>query len=326
MSIIEVKDLCKEYKIRHRHDSALKTFFDKKYDVRNAVNHLTFSIEQGQAIGFIGPNGAGKSTTIKMMTGILEPTSGSVRVLGKEPCKYRKENSRQIGVVFGQRSQLWWDLPVFDSFELLARIYDVPKLEYEKRIGLFHEVLSLGEFWKQPVRQLSLGQKMRAEFAASLLHSPQILFLDEPTIGLDVVVKKEIRTLIGEMREKYGTTVILTTHDMKDVEEICQELIMIDHGKIMVNDTVEAIKKQLGNQATIRFVFDSPLKGLDVQGCKVRMQMENIWEIDFDHNVITPNEILMQVAAQHIVVDMSIREPDIEEIIRELYLCTNRIT
>lgn len=320
MSIIEVRHLCKEFKVRRRHRSAVKTFFDRHYDLCRAVDDLNFSIEKGEAVGFIGPNGAGKSTTIKMMTGILQPTAGTVSVMGKDPCKNRKENARNIGAVFGQRSQLWWDLPVRDSFELLARIYDVTEAQYKERTELFCDVLKLADFWQKPVRQLSLGQKMRAEFAAALLHDPKILFLDEPTIGLDVVVKQEIRTLICEIQKKRHTTVLLTTHDMKDIEEICQRLIMIDHGRLMLNDTVEAIRETLGNRQVMRLTFASPIDDLCVEGCRTRHIADAVFEIDFDHRQCAPNQLLMQVAQQHTVVDMSLIEPDIEEIIRNLYL------
>jgi ABC-2 type transport system ATP-binding protein len=211
------------------------------------VDGVSFDVSKGELVGYIGPNGAGKSTTIKVLTGILVPTSGSVLVKGNVPYLKRKENAASIGVVFGQRSQLWWDLPVMDSFELLRKIYKIPAAVYERNVALFTKLLELDKFVDTPVRQLSLGQKMRADLAASLLHDPEILFLDEPTVGLDIVAKKQIRDFIRDIREERGVTVILTTHDMKDIETICERIILINEGKIMLDMSVDDVRNKLGD-------------------------------------------------------------------------------
>ena len=320
MGIIEVTDLKKEFRLKRRHKNAFRTFFDRKYDICKAVDGITFSVEPGEAVGFVGPNGAGKSTTIKMMTGILEPTAGTLRVLGRDPCKNRKENARHIGVVFGQRSQLWWDLPVADSFELLAKIYDVPEKKYREKIEMFKDVFAIDAFWNQPVRQLSLGQKMRAEFSASLLHSPEVIFLDEPTIGLDVVVKNEIRAFIRKIQAESNTTIILTTHDMRDMEEICDRLIMIDHGRLLIDDTVNAVKARYGSTLALEVMFVAPVSTLILpDGCCCQQVAANKWRIEFDHRQFTANDILNSITPQYPVNDMRVVAPDIEDIIRNLY-------
>lgn len=217
--MIEVNNLVKEFKKPIRGEGIkgmVKTLFSTKYELKTAVDHIDFNIQEGEIVGYIGSNGAGKSTTIKMMCGILTPTSGNVKIDGLEPYKKRKQVAQNIGVVFGQKTQLWWDIQLIESYKVLKEIYEISDEDYEERMKFLDEVLGLSEFLKQPVRTLSLGQRMRADLAASLLHNPKVLFLDEPTIGLDVLVKEKIRTAIKEMNRKYNTTVILTTHDMSD--------------------------------------------------------------------------------------------------------------
>ena len=285
-----------------------------------AVSNVSFSIEAGELVGFIGPNGAGKSTTIKMMTGILVPSAGEVRVLGKVPHQHRKVIAAQIGVLFGQRSQLWWDLPVEDTFKLLKKIYKIPDAVYENNIKTYGELLGVEDFIKQPVRQLSLGQRMRADLCASLLHDPKILFLDEPTIGLDVVVKKQIREMIRDINKQKGVTVILTTHDMKDIEEICERIIMIDKGKIIVDRPTEEVKHTFRGNHSIEVVFDHVPTAFDVSNVEsVDWDGTDHATVTYDPNKTTSAAIIADIMAQHKIVDITIKEPEIDDIIRNLY-------
>ncbi|MBM3212919.1 ATP-binding cassette domain-containing protein, partial [Candidatus Poribacteria bacterium] len=238
MAIITVKDIRKDFKVyQHREGflGAMRNLASSKYSVVKAVDSISFSVDEGQIVGYVGPNGAGKSTTIKMLTGILVPTSGDIKVAGLVPFKNRKENAQQIGVVFGQRTQLWWDLPVIESFQLLRRIYRVSQDKFKKNMDLFHDLLTLGEFINTPVRKLSLGQRMRCDLAAALLHEPPIIYLDEPTIGLDIVAKQRVREFLININQERKTTIILTTHDLSDVEKLCSQMMIIDHGKIIYN-------------------------------------------------------------------------------------------
>ena len=243
--MIEFRDICKSYRVARREPglgNAVKSVFQRKYDTINAIDHISFTIHDGEMVGYIGPNGAGKSTTIKILSGILTPDSGTCVVNGRVPWKARKEYVRQIGVVFGQRSQLWWDIPVMDSFELLQAIYSIPAPRYRDRLCEMTELLHLEELLKTPTRQLSLGQRMRCEIAASLLHEPDLLFLDEPTIGLDAVSKIAVRDFIKRMNETHKTTVILTTHDMQDIEAIARRVILIGRGQKLMDGTLEDLR------------------------------------------------------------------------------------
>ena len=317
--IIHVQELRKEFRTAVRHKNLIHNLFEHKYTVKKAVDSISFDIQPGELVGFIGPNGAGKSTTIKMMTGILLPTGGTVQVLGNDPYRKRKQNAANIGVVFGQRSQLWWDLPVGDSFELLRKIYDVDEPTYRENVDTFGTILNLKEYWDKPVRQLSLGQRMRADIAAALLHSPQVIFLDEPTIGLDVVVKKEIREFIKEIRRQRGVTVVLTTHDMKDIDEICERVIMIDSGKLVLDLSVAEIKKKLGNRQSMELRFEKEPEVLTLSGVEIEEKEPLLWSVRFDHNRITASEIISRLSQQARISDVAIREPDIEDIIRNIY-------
>jgi ABC-2 type transport system ATP-binding protein len=236
MPIIEVRDLRKVFRSAKRQPGiagTLRTLFSREYVDKVAVTGVTMSLEPGELVGYIGPNGAGKSTTIKMLTGILVPTSGLVRVAGVVPYEQRTRNAANIGVVFGQRSQLYWDLPLIESFELLRAIYGIPRERYRANLDHFVALLEMGDFLGTPVRQLSLGQRMRGDFAAAMLHDPKVVFLDEPTIGLDVVAKESIRTFIAEVNRERGTTFILTTHDLADVERLCRRIVLIDDGRLI---------------------------------------------------------------------------------------------
>ena len=251
--MIEFNDICKIYRVARREPglgSAVKSLFKREYSTINAINHISFSIDDGEMVGYIGPNGAGKSSTIKILSGILMPDSGTCLVNGQVPWKDRKEYVRQIGVVFGQRSQLWWDIPVMDSFGLLQAIYSIPAPKYRSKLDELTQLLHLEELLKTPTRQLSLGQRMRCEIAASLLHEPKLLFLDEPTIGLDAVSKIAVRDFIKKMNEEHKTTVILTTHDMQDIEAIARRVILIGKGQKLLDGTLEDLRLEAASLGT----------------------------------------------------------------------------
>ena len=248
--MIEFNDICKTYRVARREygfGNAVKSLFKREHTTINAINNISFSINDGEMVGYIGPNGAGKSTTIKILSGILTPDSGTCLVNGQVPWRDRKEYVRQIGVVFGQRSQLWWDIPVVDSFELLQAIYSIPAQRYRNKLDELTQLLNLEDILKTPTRQLSLGQRMRCEIAASLLHEPKLLFLDEPTIGLDAVSKIAVRDFIKKMNEEHKTTVILTTHDMQDIEAITNRVILIGKGQKLLDGTLEDLRIEAGN-------------------------------------------------------------------------------
>ena len=251
--MIEFNDICKTYRVARRESglgNAVKSLFKREYSTINAINQISFSIDNGEMVGYIGPNGAGKSSTIKILSGILMPDSGTCLVNGQVPWKDRKEYVRQIGVVFGQRSQLWWDIPVIDSFELLQTIYSIPIPKYRNKLDELTQLLHLEEILKTPTRQLSLGQRMRCELAASLLHEPKLLFLDEPTIGLDAVSKIAVRDFIKKLNEEHKTTVILTTHDMQDIEAITRRVILIGKGQKLLDGTLEDLRLEAASLET----------------------------------------------------------------------------
>jgi len=252
--IISAANLVKTFRSPKRHEGrfgSLRTLFTREYSLTTAVADVSLSIDAGELVGYLGPNGAGKSTTIKMLTGILVPTSGSLLVAGRVPWRQRVENSRSIGVVFGQRSQLWWDLPLVESFDLVARMYRVPDERYKSNLARFREILGLDEFLSTPVRQLSLGQRMRGDLTAALLHDPKIVYLDEPTVGLDVFAKERIRTFIEEINRERGTTIMLTTHDLADVERLCRRIILIDHGRVLFDGSVTDLTASFAPQRVL---------------------------------------------------------------------------
>lgn len=252
--MIEVKEIKKYYKIAKRKQgllSSIRSLFKREYEVKKAVDGISFSIKKGEIVGFIGPNGAGKSTMIKMLSGILYPDAGTLQVNGYIPYKQRKQYVKNIGVVFGQKSQLNWDLPLIESFELMRYIYKIPKERYEENLKKFTKLLDMESFVNQPVRQLSLGQRMRGDIVAALLHSPELVFFDEPTIGLDVVAKEKIREFVRHMNQTEHTTIIFTTHDMQDIEKVCDRLIIIDNGKKIYDGTIMEIKSKYANLKTM---------------------------------------------------------------------------
>lgn len=307
---------------------AVKGLFSNEKVRKTAVDDISFHIKKGEIVGYIGSNGAGKSTTIKMMTGILSPTKGKCLVNGKDPSKQRKENAANIGVVFGQRTQLWWDLPLSESFTVLKEIYGVSDADYEKRYQYLNEVLGLDEFIHNTVRTLSLGQRMRADLAAALLHNPSVLYLDEPTIGLDVVVKDKIRSAIKEINETYDTTVILTTHDLGDIEELCDRIIMIDAGRIIYDGTVSKLRDVYGSRRKVRIEVTETKKlaGVDFAArlgiAKTDLSVtveKRIVEFAFDKHQLNVSDVISEVMKLSPVKDIQIIETETAEIVKQIY-------
>ena len=322
MPIITVEHLSKHFKVYKRRTGFwgnLSSTVSRQHDIIKAVDDVNFSLERGELVGYIGANGAGKSTTIKMLTGILVPTLGHIDVMGLTPYRHRKENTRRIGVVFGQRTQLWWDLPVIDSFELLKHIYEIPHNLYKQNLEFFSELLQLQPFLSTPVRRLSLGQRMRCDLTAALLHNPEILYLDEPTIGLDVVAKEQVRQFLRQVNAERQVTVILTTHDLNDVEKVCQRLVIIDSGKIIYDGGIDALKKRYGK--TRMLIVDLAQVYSDIQLDDVdltRRDGNRIW-LAFDRDTISASEVIAQLTARYEIQDLTISEPEIEEIVRRIY-------
>lgn len=322
MPIITVENLSKNFKVYKRRTGFwgnLSSTVSRQHDIIRAVDDVNFSLERGELVGYIGANGAGKSTTIKMLTGILVPTSGHIDVMGLTPSRQRKENTRRIGVVFGQRTQLWWDLPVIDSFELLQHIYEIPQNLYKQNLEFFSEMLQLQPFLSTPVRRLSLGQRMRCDLTAALLHNPEILYLDEPTIGLDVVAKEQVRQFLRQVNAERQVTVILTTHDLNDVEKVCRRLIIIDSGKIIYDGGIDALKERYGK--TRMLIVDLAQGYSDIQLEAVdltRREGNRIW-LAFERDTISASEVIAQLTARYEIQDLTISEPEIEEIVRRIY-------
>jgi ABC-2 type transport system ATP-binding protein len=322
-AIIETRDLRKVFRTVKRTPGALgalKTLFSTEREERVAVGGVTMALEPGELVGYIGPNGAGKSTTIKMLTGILVPTSGEVHVAGLVPYAKRKENARNIGVVFGQRSQLYWDLPLIESFELLRAIYSVPQDAYRRNLAEFKELLQMDEFIRTPVRQLSLGQRMRGDFAAAMMHDPKIVFLDEPTIGLDVVAKEAIREFITRINSERGTTVVLTTHDLADVERLCRRIVLIDHGSIIYDGGIERIKGEYGRFRTLVLTFSAPVADPQLEGAELEGVEGAVARFRFDRNRERADLLIRQAGERFSLEDVSIEEPELEAIIRRIYV------
>ena len=325
MKIISVNNLSKTFKKPIRGEGLrgmIKTLFSRKYEEVRAVDGISFDIDEGEIVGYIGANGAGKSTTIKMMCGILHPTDGSVSVCGMDFEKNRQKINRQMGVVFGQKTQLWWDIPLVETFKILKSIYEVPDEEYNERFDYLCDLLDMKTFLNQTVRSLSLGQRMRADFAAALIHSPKIVYLDEPTIGLDVLVKDKIRGAIKELNKKYNITVILTTHDMKDIEQLCNRIIIIDKGKILYDGSLANIKYRFGNTKT---VFIPSNVTLDEEDLKERFKnlsvdrAEDKIAIKFSQDEVNLDDFLLHIINTYHIKDFKIEDISIEDITKELY-------
>lgn len=330
--MIQVENLTKEFKKVVKQPGivgSVKSLFNPKSEKVLAVDNVSFSVPKGEVLGFIGPNGAGKSTVIKMLTGILTPTSGQCVINGKIPQKDRKNYVREIGVVFGQRTQLWWDLPLLETYSVLKEIYEVPDDKFKKRMDFLNEVLDLNSFIKSPVRTLSLGQRMRADIAASLLHSPKVLFLDEPTIGLDVVVKDNIRKAIAQINAEEETTVILTTHDLSDIELLCQRIVMIDKGKNVFDGNLQELKSKYGQMRELCFETDTTENIAERLSYKENFKVAdddielipdgNNVKVRFNSNKIAVADMLTHTLNKVNVKDINVKDADIEEIIRRLY-------
>lgn len=325
--MIEIKSLTKEFKTAVREEGVLgmfKTLFSTKYEVKSAVNNISLKINDGEMVGYIGSNGAGKSTTIKMMCGILTPTRGSIEIDGVEPYKKRKVIASKIGVVFGQKTQLWWDIPLIESFKVLKEIYRISDIDYQERLNFLYEVLGIKDFVNQPVRTLSLGQRMRADLAAAWLHNPKILFLDEPTIGLDVLVKEKIRNAIKMMNEKFNTTVILTTHDMKDIEDLCKRIIIIDKGNIIYDGTLENVKYRFGDLRTLTVTLRNKKTDDELYNYEGKLKLlrdeenENKLIIKFNAQEITLETVINYAFNQLGATDMKVEEIGIEDVVKRL--------
>ena len=322
MSFIEVKSISNEFKVNKRSagiPGMIANMFVPKFEIKKAVNDLSFTIEKGEMVGFIGPNGAGKSSTIKMLSGILCPDKGSITVGGFIPYKQRKSYVGNIGVVFGQKSQLQWDLPVIDSFELLRAIYRIPEEKYKRNLDRFTEMLDMKSFINQPVRQLSLGQRMRSDIVASLLHSPEIVFFDEPTIGVDIIGKETIRSFIKELNEQDKVTMIFTTHDMQDIEQTCNRIIIIDKGSLMYDGSLQEIRSKYGTSRRLIAEFNEETAVAPIKIVIIEDLTDRKASFTFDNNVVDVNKLMHEVLEKYSVHDVTVAEPEIESIIQKMY-------
>lgn len=322
--MIEAENLTKVYKIPEKDPGvtgAVKALFRPRFKTKPAVTDVSFVIEPGEIVGYIGVNGAGKSTTIKMLTGILVPTAGQVRVLGRDPHHDRVANARDIGVVFGQRTQLWWDLALIESLTMVGRIYEVPDARFKQLIDEFAETLDLKELLKIPIRNMSLGQKMRAELAATLIHEPKIVYLDEPTIGLDLLVKERIREFIKRVNQEKGTTVVLTTHDLGDIEELCKRVLIIDNGTLIYDGPLTTIKDRFGKYREITFETAADLDGLVLpEWAELLEKEERRLALRFDRTQTSASRVTAAVMSQIEVLDLSLKEPDLSLVVKQIYL------
>ena len=319
--MIEVKNVRKTFKVARRNagfTAAVKTLFHKQYETVEALKDISFTIRDGEMVGYIGPNGAGKSSTIKIMSGILIPDSGSCIINGRIPWKERIAHVAEIGVVFGQRSQLWWDVPVIDSFELIRDIYKIPESTYRKNLSELTQMLNLQEILKTPARQLSLGQRMRCEISASLLHDPKILFLDEPTIGLDAVSKIAVRDFIKQINKQRKTTVILTTHDMQDIEALTQRILLIGKGQILLDGSLSQLKSQYSTRQTITLIYTGQAPIL-CEGMSFLSAMNGRAEIIVDTSVLSVSKAISYLSEQTEIIDLSITGTTTEEMVVKLY-------
>jgi ABC-2 type transport system ATP-binding protein len=330
-TLIKVENLSKEfvsYKKYPGFKGAIKGLFSREKVIKHAVSNISFNIDKGEIVGYIGSNGAGKSTTIKMMSGILVPTSGKCTVNGNVPYEMRQLNASVIGAVFGQRTQLWWDLPLSETFTILKEIYNVSDTDYKNRMEFLNEVLGFQEFIHNTVRTLSLGQRMRADLAAALLHNPEVLYLDEPTIGLDIVVKDKMRQAIKQINKKYNTTVILTTHDLEDIEELCSRIMIIDNGKLIYDGSIDKIKSLYGTVCTLSIdVKDiSPILKTDFNkvfsATKTNLTIdiyESMVTFEFNKDKLSISQIISKVMELTDIRDIGIKETQIAEIVKKIY-------
>jgi len=324
LSQILVEEITKTFKVSKRKEgllNALLGIFHREHIIIKALDNISFEIKEGELVGYIGPNGAGKSTTIKILSGILVPDSGRCKVLGRTPWEDRINHVKNIGVVFGQRTQLWWDLPVIESFELLKDIYRIGEKAYKKTFEELVEVLNIRNLLDIPVRQLSLGQRMRCELAASLIHSPPILFLDEPTIGLDAVSKLAIREFIKRINREKGTTIILTTNDMDDIEALSSRIIVIGKGRILYDGTIEGLREMVSRERILIIdIEDKVMLELSLEGIKNISNEDGRWYVTFDPQKISTSELISRITNSYNVKDLFVENPPIEEIIARFYL------
>lgn len=322
MSFIKVDNITKTFKVAKRNSglkAALKSFFKREYQYIDAVKGISFEIKKGEIVGYIGPNGAGKSTTIKMLSGILLPTNGSIRVHGLDPVKNRKKYVSKIGVVFGQRSQLTWDIPAEDTFDLLRDIYKLDDVEYQKTKNELVKLLKIEEIIKKPVRTLSLGERMRCEIASSLLHKPEILFLDEPTIGLDALSKKIVREFIKKINKENKVTVILTTHDMADIASLARRIILIGKGTILYDGSLTKLKNKYGSYKNIKIFTKDNIKNLSIEGITKKSKKDDCYSFTIDSNALSISTFLSNVTKEYSVDDIEIENENIDDIILKLY-------
>lgn len=322
MEIIRVENLVKEFKVNKKKPGitgALINLIKPDRQKFRAVDNISFSVKKGEIVGYIGPNGAGKSTTVKMLAGILHPTSGSISICGISPHEDRKAVVGRLGVVFGQRTQLYWDVRLGESFELLKRIYKIDNATYRKNMEMINDVLKIDELVDKPVRQLSLGQRMRGDLAAAILHSPEILFLDEPTIGLDIEAKHSIRNFIHDINRLNQVTVILTTHDLDDVEQLCSRLIVINHGIIVEDGPLDVLVRKLAPERILSVELASPCEDIQHANAKVISREALKVTYSFDRNEITAASLISELSSRLPIRDLSVKEPDIEDTVRKLY-------
>ena len=327
--MIELKNITKEFKVLNRREGLKGSFqdlFSRDYKIIRAVDDISLSVGQGEIVGFLGPNGAGKSTTIKMMTGVLEPTSGELMVNGRIPYKNRTANSQEIGVVFGQRSQLWWALPLVESFKLLKDIYQIPQKDYDDMMELYGGLVNFDEILHKPVRQMSLGQRTLSDILAAFLHNPKVVFLDEPTIGLDVAMKSRIRELILELNKQKNTTVILTTHDMGDVDALCERIVIIDKGKMLYDNDIQHLRRFFGSYRTLKIRPGADMKEVVenlekvLAGTDVRISHDDEWiSILINEEQIKVLNVLEMVQEKHEIKDMQLDEISTEDVIKKIY-------
>lgn len=320
--MIEVESLSKSFRRPRRKEGAfgtVRTLFTREFDTTVAVEDVSFSIGDGELVGYLGPNGAGKSTTIKMLTGVLTPSGGSVTVNGLVPWRDREANARQIGAVFGQRSQLWWDLPLSDSLDLIGALYDVPADRFRSQLKVMRDLLGLDEFMSTPVRQLSLGQRMRGDLAASMLYEPRVLYLDEPTVGLDLLAKDAVREFVASINDRGDTTVILTTHDLADVERLCKRIILIDHGKLMYDGSIDRLIARYAPYKNVHVQLTKPADDrLSVGEFTADVTDDGTYRFVLDGGAEI-HELLAALTASYGIRDLQVAEPDLESVIKRIY-------
>ncbi len=320
--MIEAHQLRKSFKIYKSKKGMLGSMlslFSGEYEEKNAVDSISFKIDEGEFVGYIGPNGAGKSTTIKMLSGILHPSSGEAKVLGINPQKNRKMLAQNIGIVFGQRTQLWWDLPVIDSFDILKHMYKIEDRHYQRFLKHYDDILDISQFLQTPVRKLSLGQRMRADLAAAMIHNPPVLFLDEPTIGLDVVAKHKIREFLQEMNKSENKTVVLTTHDMDDIEQLCSRVIVINQGRMVLDGSLEELRNHIGLPSILTVMYEQPPELEVVYGIERTESNGREITVLYDRSKISSPALLQEISKWGTPLDIQMKEPDIEEVIQNIY-------